>query len=194
MLQGMTAHYLVTSTYPLQEGQTCLVHAAAGGVGLLLTQMAKMRGAKVIATVSTEEKAALAREAGADEVILYTTQDFVAEVLRITGGAGLSVVYDSVGKTTFDGSVECLAPRGYMVLFGQASGAVAPVDPQVLNTKGSLFLTRPTLVHYTASREELEWRSGEVLGWASTGVLKVHVGVSLPLSKAAEAHRLLEGR
>lgn len=193
-LQGITAHYLCTSTFPIQSGQWCLVHAAAGGVGLLLTQMIKMRGANVIATVSTEEKAQLARDAGADEVILYTKEDFVAEVARITDGQKLPVVYDSVGKDTFDGSIDCLAPRGYMVLYGQASGRVAPVDPQVLNSKGSLFLTRPTMVHYTLTREELEWRTGEIYGWAAEGKLNARIGLTVPLAQAADAHRALEGR
>src|SRR5216110_2078727 len=165
MLQGMTAQYLATTTYPLKAGDTCLVHAAAGGVGQLLCQVAKLRGARVIGTVSTEEKAELAREAGADEVILYTQQDFEAEVKRLTDGAGLQVVYDSVGQTTFTKGLNCLAPRGMMVLYGQSSGPVGPFDPQVLNQKGSLFLTRPTLHHYMASREELVLRAEEVLDW-----------------------------
>src|SRR5947199_5401588 len=164
MLQGMTAHYLACSTYPLKKGDTCLVHAAAGGVGLLLCQIAKRRGARVIGTVSTEEKARLAREAGADEVILYTETDFSAEVKRITGGAGLQVVYDSVGRTTFMKGLDCLARRGMMVLLGQSSGPPEPIDPQLLNRKGSLFLTRPTLFHYIASREELLARARDVLG------------------------------
>ena len=193
-LQGVTAHALATAVYPIQEGQWCLVHAAAGGVGLLLTQMVKMRGAHVIATVSTEEKAKLAREAGADEVILYTQQDFVAEVKRIMGGKGLPVVYDSVGKDTFDGSLDCLGSRGYMVLYGQSSGRVPPVDPQTLNTKGSLFLTRPTMTNFMETREELEWRTGEIFGWAASGRLSVRIGLTLPLAEAAEAHRQLEGR
>ena len=194
MLQGMTAHYLVHSTYPLKPGDTCLVHAAAGGVGLLLTQMAKMRGAQVIGTVSTEEKARLARDAGVDHVIRYTEQDFLEETLRITDGTKLPVVYDSVGKTTFDKSIECLAPRGYMVLYGQSSGAVPAIDPQVLNAKGSLFLTRPSLIHHTQTRDEMEWRAGDVLGWAASGKLKVHIGEEHPMDQAAEAHRRLEGR
>ena len=193
-LQGLTAHALCTSIFPIQAGQWCLVHAAAGGVGLLLTQMIKMRGAHVIATVSTEEKAALARGAGADEVILYTKEDFVGEVNRITDGKKLPVVYDSVGKDTFDGSIDCLAPRGYMVLFGQASGRVAPIDPQMLNQKGSLFLTRPTMGHYTLTREEIEWRFGEIYGWAADGKLDARIGLSLPLAQAGDAHRALEGR
>ena len=194
MLQGMTAHYLSHSTYPLKSGDWCLVHAAAGGVGLLLCQMAKMRGARVIGTVSTEAKAKLAREAGADEVILYTTQDFEAEAKRITGGAGVRVVYDSVGKTTFDKSLSCLALRGTLVLFGQSSGPVPPFDAAVLNQKGSLFLTRPSLFHYTATREELLQRSGDVLGWIKAGRLRLRIDLTLPLAQAAEAHRQLEGR
>ncbi|MBI4587202.1 MAG: quinone oxidoreductase [Candidatus Rokubacteria bacterium] len=194
MLQGMTAHYLSHSTYPLKPGDWCLVHAAAGGVGLLLCQMAKMRGARVIGTVSTEAKATLAREAGADAVILYTQQDFEAEVKRVTGGAGVQVVYDSVGETTFDKSLNCLAMRGMLALYGQSSGPVSPFDPAILNQKGSLFLTRPSLFHYTASREELLQRAGEVLGWIKAGKLRLRVDLTLPLSEAAEAHRRLEGR
>jgi len=194
MLQGMTAHYLSHTTYPLKSGDWCLVHAAAGGVGLLLCQMAKMRGARVIGTVSTEAKAKLAREAGADEVILYTKQDFEAEVKRITGGAGVQVVYDSVGKTTFDKSLGCLALRGTLALFGQSSGPVAPFDAAILNQKGSLFLTRPSLFHYVATREELLQRSGDVLGWIKAGKLKLRIDLTLPLAQAAEAHRQLEGR
>ena len=194
LLQGMTAHYLTHSTYPLKPGDTALVHAAAGGVGLLLVQVAKMRGARVIGTVSTEEKAALAKEAGADEVILYTRQDFEAEVRRLTDGRGVEVVYESVGKDTFDKSLNCLAPRGYLVLFGQSSGPVPPFDPQVLNQKGSLFLTRPTLQHYVATREELLQRAGDVFGWVASGRLKVRVDSTFKLEEAAEAHRRLEGR
>ncbi len=194
MLQGMTAHYLTHATYPLKSGDWCLVHAAAGGVGLLLCQMAKMRGARVIGTVSTEAKAKLARDAGAEEVILYTTQDFEAEVKRITGGAGVRVVYDSVGKTTFDKSLNCLALRGMLALYGQSSGSVASLDPAVLNQKGSLFLTRPSLFHHVATREELLQRAGEVLGWIKAGRLKLRVDLTLPLAQAAEAHRQLEGR
>ena len=194
MLQGMTAHYLSHTTYPLKSGDWCLVHAAAGGVGLLLCQMAKMRGARVIGTVSTEAKAKLAREAGADEVILYTKQDFEAEVKRVTGGAGVQVVYDSVGKTTFDKSLNCLALRGVMALYGQSSGPVPPLDPSILNQKGSLFLTRPSLVHHTATREELLQRSGDVLGWIKAGKLKLRIDLTLPLAQAADAHRQLEGR
>ncbi|MBA3258406.1 MAG: quinone oxidoreductase [Gemmatimonadales bacterium] len=194
MLQGLTAHYLVHSTYPLGRDDTCLVHAAAGGVGLLLCQMASRRGARVIATVSTEEKATLARDAGAAEVILYTREDFVAAVKRLTGGAGVQVVYDSVGRTTFLGGFDCLAPRGMLVLYGQSSGPVDPLDPQLLNQKGSLFITRPTLAHYTASRAELLKRAGQVLGWVADGSLRVRVGREFPLGDAAEAHRELEGR
>ena len=194
MLQGMTAHYLTHDTYPLKPKDTCLVHAAAGGVGLLLVQMAKRRGARVIGTVSTAEKARLAREAGADEVILYTEKDFESEVKRLTGGAGIQVVYDSVGQATFDKSLACLAPRGYLVLYGQASGPVPPLDPQVLNARGSLFLTRPTLAHYTRDREELLSRADEVLGWAAKGKLAVRIGETFPLAEAGEAHRKLAGR
>lgn len=194
MLQGMTAHYLATSTYPLKVGDTCLVHAAAGGVGLLLCQIAKMRGAKVIGTVSTEEKAKLAREAGAGETILYTKQDFEAEVKRITGGKGLQVVYDSVGKDTFDKSLGCLAPRGLVALYGQSSGPIGTFDPQVLNAKGSLFLTRPSLGHYTATREELVSRATELAGWIRDGKLRMRVEFEFPMKDAAEAHRALEGR
>ena len=194
MLQGMTAHYLSHTTYPLKSGDWCLVHAAAGGVGLLLCQMAKMRGARVIGTVSTEAKAKLAREAGADEVILYTKQDFDTEVKRITAGAGVQVVYDSVGKTTFDKSLNCLAMRGMLVLYGQSSGPVPPFDPAILNQKGSLFLTRPSLFHYAGAREELLQRSGDVLGWVKAGKLKLRIDLTLSLAQAAEAHRQLEGR
>jgi NADPH:quinone reductase len=194
MLQGMTAHYLACSTYPLKTGDTCLVHAAAGGVGLLLCQIARTRGARVIGTVSTDEKAKLAREAGADQVILYTKQDFEVEVKRITGGKGLQVVYDSVGKTTFDKGFNCLAPRGMMALYGQSSGPIGAFDPQVLNQKGSLFLTRPSLGHYIATREELSQRAGEVLGWIRDGKLKLRTEIEFPLKDAAEAHRALEGR
>ncbi len=194
MLQGMTAHYLATASWPLKPGDTCLVHAAAGGVGLLLTQMAKMRGAKVIGTVSTEEKAKLAREAGADHIILYTRQDFVEEVKRITDGKGVQVDYDSVGKDTFLKGFDCLAPRGLMALYGQSSGPVGTFDPQILNAKGSLFLTRPSLNHHIATRAELLPRAGEVLGWIKDGKLKVRMEFEFPLKDAAEAHRALEGR
>jgi len=194
MLQGMTAHYLACSTWPLKSGEACLVHAAAGGVGLLLCQIAKMRGARVIGTVSTEDKAKLAREAGADEVILYTRQDFVEEVKRLTGGRGLQVVYDSVGKDTFERGFACLAPRGMMVLYGQSSGPVGPFDVGKLSAGGSLFLTRPTLFSYTATREELEERAGEILGWIRDGKLTMRMEFEFPLKNAAEAHRALEGR
>jgi NADPH2:quinone reductase len=194
MLQGMTAHYLTHSTYPLKAGDTCLVHAAAGGVGLLLCQMAKMRGARVLGTVSTEEKGALARGAGADEVILYAEVDFLEEVRRLTGNRGVNVVYDSVGKTTFDKSLSCLAPRGLLALFGQSSGSVPPVDLSILGQRGSLFLTRPSLFHYTADRESLVERAGAVLSWAASGKLDVRIGATYPLRDAAEAHRALEGR
>lgn len=194
MLQGMTAHYLVTSVYALQPGDTCLVHAAAGGVGLLLCQMAKRRNAIVIGTVSTEAKAALAREAGADEVILYTEQDFVAEVARITRGRLCQVVYDSVGATTFDKSLQCIAPRGMMATFGQSSGVIPPFDPLVLSRRGSLFLTRPTLAHYIATRDELVWRAGDVLGWVRDGSLRVRIDRAAPLAEAGEAQRAIEER
>jgi len=194
MLQGMTAHYLACSTYPLKKGDTCLVHAAAGGVGLILCQIARLRGAKVIGTVSTDEKAKLAREAGADETILYTRQDFAAEVKRITGGKGLQVVYDSVGKDTWEGSINCLAPRGLIALYGQSSGPIGMIDPQILNTKGSLFLTRPSLNVYIATREELQQRAGELFGWLREGKLKLRMEFEFPLKDAAEAHRALEGR
>ncbi len=194
ILQGLTAHYLTHSTYPVKRGDTILLHAAAGGVGLLLTQMAKMLGARVVGTVSTEVKAALARQTGADEIILYTSQDFEAETKRLTGGRGVPVVYDSVGKTTFDKSLNCLAPRGYLVLFGQSSGPVGPVDPQILNAKGSLFLTRPTLTHYVLTRDELLSRSGDVFGWVKSGKLKVRIDRTFPLAQAADAHRYLESR
>ncbi len=194
LLQGMTAHYLATSTYPLKPGDTCLVHAAAGGVGLLLVQMAKRRGARVLGTVSTAEKARLAREAGADEVILYTQEDFVQAVKRLTGGRGVQVVYDSVGKATAEKGFDCLVPRGTMVVYGNSSGPMPPIDPLVLSRKGSLFLTRPTLHHYTADRASLEARAGEVLGDAASGRLKVRIDRTYPLAEAAEAHRALEGR
>ncbi len=194
MLQGMTAHYLAHSTYPLRPGDIALIHAAAGGVGLLLVQIAKRCGARVIGTVSTEEKAALAREAGADDIILYTQEDFSAAVRRLTDGAGVHVVYDSVGKTTFEGSLDCLRPRGYLVLFGQSSGAVPPFDPQVLNAKGSLFLTRPSLGHYLLTRDELLWRAGDLFAWMAAGELKVRIDATYPLEQAAEAHRALASR
>ncbi len=198
MLQGMTAHYLTHSTFPLKSGDTCLVHAAAGGAGGLIVQMAKMLGARVFGTVSTEAKALVARESGVDEAILYTQQDFEAEVKRLTHGApsgpGVHVVYDSVGKTTFDKSLNSLRPRGTLALFGQSSGTVAPFDPNLLNGKGSLFLTRPSLGHYLLTREELLWRAGDVLNWIAAGKLKVRIDRTLPLAEAAAAHRALEGR
>ena len=194
LLQGMTAHYLACTTYPLKAGDTCLVHAAAGGVGLLLCQIASRRGARVIGTVSTREKAALAREAGARDVILYTEQDFEAEVKRLTNGLGLQVVYDSVGKTTFEKGLNCLTRRGMMVLYGQSSGPIASFDPQVLSQKGSLFLTRPTLAHYVATRAELVARAGEVLSWVKSGTLKVRIEHEFSLAETAEAHRALEAR
>jgi NADPH2:quinone reductase len=194
MLQGMTAHYLATSTYPLGPEDTCLVHAAAGGVGLLLCQFAKSRGARVFGTVSTEEKARRAREAGADQTIHYTTEDFVAETRRLTGGEGVQVVYDGVGRDTFEKSLDALAVRGTMVLFGQASGAVPPFDAQLLSRKGSLYLTRPTLAHYTRTREELLERATDVLGRVTAGKLSVRIFRELPLAEAAAAHNLLESR
>ena len=194
MLQGMTAHYLTRSTYALKSGDTCLVHAAAGGMGLLLTQMGKMFGATVIGTVSTDEKAALAKQAGADHVILYSKQDFVAEVKRITGNRGVDVIYDGVGATTFEKGLTCIRPRGVMALYGAASGPVGPLDLQLLNANGSLFVTRPSLNHHIASREELVQRSGDVLGWIRDGKLKLRVETTFPLVKAGEAHRALEGR
>jgi NADPH:quinone reductase len=194
MLQGMTAHYLSTSTYPLKTGDTALVHAAAGGVGLLLIQMAKRAGARVFGTVSTEEKARLARKAGADEVILYTEQDFQKEVRRLTDGKGVQVVYDSVGKTTFMKSLDSLAPRGVLALFGQSSGSVPLFDAALLAQKGSLYLTRPSLAQYVLTREELLWRAGEVLKWIMSGLLKLRIEKTFPLNQAAEAHRQLEGR
>jgi NADPH2:quinone reductase len=194
MLQGMTAHYLAYTTYPLKPGDTCLVHAAAGGVGLLLVQMARQCGARVFGTVSTEEKAALAREAGAEAAILYTQQDFEAEVKRLTDGKGVQVVYDSVGKTTFDKSLNCLAPLGYMVLYGQASGPVPPFDAAILNAKGSLFLTRPSLFHYTANRASLDKRAGDVLGWIAAGKLNIRMEHTFALADVGSAHRSLEGR
>lgn len=193
MLQGMTAHYLCYDTYRVQAGDQVLVHSGAGGVGLLLIQMCKALGAYVYSTVSTEAKAELARGAGADHVILYTEQDFAAEISKATDGAGLQAVYDAVGKDTFDGSIACLAPRGYLVLYGQASGAVPAVDPRVLGN-GSKFLTRPGLGDYTASREELERRASAVLGWVQSGDLRLRVEHHFPLSEAAEAHRQLAGR
>jgi len=194
MLQGMTAHYLLYDTYPLRAGEMALVHAAAGGVGLLLVQMAKNIGARVIGTAGSEEKAALAREAGADDVILYSTHDFEAETKRLTEGRGVHVVYDGVGRTTFDKDLEVLRPRGYLVLFGGASGAVPPFDPIILSRKGSLFLTRPTLAHYIATREELVHRADAVLSMIASGKLKLRVAHKYPLAEAQQAHRDLEGR
>ena len=194
MLQGMTAHYLAHSTYAIRAGDDVLIHAGAGGVGLLLIQMAKRLGARVLTTVSTDEKAALARHAGADEVILYTKDDFVAKVKEFTGGRGLPVVYDSVGKTTFDGSLACLRPRGLMALYGGSSGAVAPFDLIQLSTKGSLYVTRPTLKDYILTRADLEQRAGDVLRWVSEGSLKLRLEHTYPLAEAAQAHRDLEGR
>lgn len=193
-LQGLTAHYLSHTTYPLKTGDSCVVHAAAGGVGLLLCQMAKRRGAFVIGTASTPEKRELARNAGADEVIDYTSQDFAVETRRLTSGEGVNVVYDSVGKTTFDKSLDCLKRRGLMALFGQSSGPVPPFDPQILNRKGSLFLTRPTLVDYVATRDELLARAKDLLGWVARGQLSVRVGAEFPLDRTADAHRALTGR
>ena len=194
MLQGMTAHYLASSTFPLKSGDTCLVHAGAGGVGLLLTQIAKIRGARVITTVSTDEKAKLSRDAGADHVVMYTSQDFEEEVKKITGGKGVQVVYDSVGQTTFAKSLNCLAPRGMLALFGQSSGPVPPFDAQVLAQKGSLFLTRPTLVNYIATREELQQRSNDLFAWIAAGKLRLRMEFEFPLKDVAKAHQALEGR
>jgi NADPH:quinone reductase len=194
MLQGLTAHYLCTSTYPLQAGETALVHAAAGGVGQLLVQLARQRGARVIATVSTEEKAELARQAGADEIILYTQTDFEKETKRLTDGRGVAVVYDGVGKTTFDQGLNCLQPRGYMVLYGQASGAVPAFDPQILNSKGSLFLTRPSLGHYMADRDELLQRTNDLFDGITGGALQARIDQTFALTQAAVAHRYLEAR
>jgi len=194
MLQGMTAQYLCSSTFPLAKGHTCLVHAAAGGVGLLLVQTAKARGARVLGTVGSEAKAALAREAGADEVILYASEDFVAAVKRLTGGRGVDVVYDGVGKDTALKGLDCLAPRGMMVCYGNAGGPVAPIDPLLLSQKGSLFLTRPTLFHYVADRASLEARAADVLGGVAAGQLKLRIDRTFPLAQAADAHRALEGR
>lgn len=194
MLQGMTAHYLTHSTYALKKGETALVHAAAGGVGLLLIQMAKQLGANVIGTVSTEAKAQLAKEAGADHVILYTQSDFLAEVKKLTDNRGVNVVYDSVGQTTFDKSLDCLKPRGYLVLFGQSSGPVPAFDPAKLGAKGSLFLTRPSLAHYTLNRDELLQRADDLFNSTASGKLKIRIDRTFSLANAAEAHRALEGR
>jgi NADPH:quinone reductase len=192
MLQGMTAHYLAHSTVPLDKGMTVLVTAAAGGAGRLLVQVAKRLGARVIGTVSTDEKEALARAAGADDIVRYRDVDLVEAVRGLTGGAGVDVVYDSVGKDTFAKSLDSLRPRGHLVLFGQASGPVAPVDPQVLNAKGSLYLTRPTLGHYIATRDELAWRAGDLFAWMAAGELDVRIDRTWPLAGAAEAHRYIE--
>lgn len=194
MLQGMTAHYLTHSTFPLQRGQTALIHAAAGGAGLLLIQIAKLLGARVIGTVSTQEKEELARNAGADHVIRYDIRDFEAEVKNITQGRGVDVVYDSVGRTTFDRSLGCLKRRGMLVLFGQSSGAVPPLDLNVLNTKGSVYVTRPSLTHYAATQEEIDWRASDILEWIAEGKLNLTIHRSFPLSEAPEAHRALESR
>ena len=194
MLQGMTAHYLTRSVFPLEQGDTCLVHAAAGGTGALIVQMARSAGARVLATVSTPEKAKVAREAGADEVILYSDQDFAAEAKRLTGGRGVDVVYDGVGRTTFDKSLDSLRPRGMMVLFGASSGPVPPFDPASLNPKGSLFLTRPSLAHYIAMPDELQWRAGDTFDMIANGSLRIRIGERFPLERAADAHRALESR
>lgn len=194
MIQGLTAHYLTHDTHSLKTGETALVHAAGGGTGQLLVQIAKMRGARVIGTASTDEKAALAREAGADEVINYSQNDFETEAKRLTNGAGVDVVYDSVGKDTFDKSLNCLRRRGMMVLYGASSGAVPPMDPQVLNAKGSIYLTRPFLAHYTADRAELMGRVNDLFGWIASGKLMVRIDKTFPLTEAGEAHRYLEGR
>lgn len=194
MLQGMTAHYLACSTYPLKAGDTCVVHAGAGGVGLLLTQIAKLRGARVITTVSTPEKAALSKAAGADQVVLYTTDDFEAAAKAATGGAGVQVVYDSVGLTTYVKSLNSLAPRGLLALFGQSSGVVPPIDPLMLAQRGSLFLTRPSLIHYIASNDELRQRAKDLFGWVTNGQLRLRIEHAFPLKDAAEAHQALEGR
>jgi NADPH2:quinone reductase len=194
MLQGMTAHYLACDTFPLKAGDTALVHAGAGGVGLLLTQIAKMRGARVLATVGTEEKAVLARAAGADAVCIYTRENFVDAVQAFTGGRGVHVAYDAIGKDTFDGTLASLRPRGMFVSYGNSSGPVAPFAPLSLSQKGSLFFTRPTLAHYTLTTAELQARTGELFGWVATGALKVRIGATYPLAHAADAHRALEGR
>lgn len=194
MLQGMTAHYLTHSTFPLAPGHTALIHAAAGGAGRLAVQMAKKRGARVFGTVSTEAKAHLARSAGCDEVIRYTEQDFESEVKRLTQGRGVDVIYDSVGESTFLKGLNCIRPRGMMVLFGQSSGAVAPINPNILNGKGSLFLSRPSLAHHCLTREELLWRSGDVLGWVEQGQLELRIDRVYPLADVAQAHRDLAGR
>ena len=194
MLQGMTAHYLTHSSYPLKKGDTCMIHAAAGGAGRLVVQMAKMLGATVYGTAGTDEKAAIAKSAGADEVIVYTKSDFAEEVKRLTNGKGVDVVYDSVGASTFLKGLDIIRPRGMMVLFGQSSGAVPPFDPSILNQKGSLFLTRPSLAHHCLTRGELLWRSGDVLGWIGSGKLELRIDKTYALGDAAQAHRDLESR
>jgi len=194
MLQGMTAHYLTHSTFPLKPGDRCLVHAAAGGAGRLIVQMAKMLGATVYGTAGNDEKAAIAKQAGADEVVIYTREDFVPRVKEFTGGKGLDVVYDSVGASTFLKGLDLLRPRGTMALFGQSSGPVAPIDPNILNPKGSLYLTRPSLAHHCLTREELLWRAGDVLNWIGDGKLNLRIDKTYPLADAAQAHRDLEGR
>jgi NADPH2:quinone reductase len=194
LLQGMTAHYLACDTFPLKPGDTALVHAAAGGVGLLLLQIAKRRGARVLATVGTDEKARLAREAGADEVCIYTRDNFTAAARQFTGSRGVDVVYDAVGKDTFTGGLDSLRPRGMLVSFGNSSGPVAPFAPLLLMQKGSLYFTRPTLNHYTATAAELQARTGELFRWVGEGTLSVRIGATFPLSAAADAHRALEGR
>ena len=194
MIQGMTAHFLACAAWQLQWGQRCLVHAAAGGVGLLLCQIAKLRGAHVIGTVSTEEKAELARRAGADDIVFYEREDLVAAVKRLTGGKGVDVVYDGVGRATFEKSLDCVRARGMIVLYGQSSGPVPPFEIQLLNQKGSLFVTRPNLAHYVSTREELLERAGDVFRWIRDGKLEVRIGAEFPLREAAEAHRALEGR
>jgi NADPH:quinone reductase len=194
MLQGMTAHYLTHSTWPVKPGDKVLVHAAAGGAGRLIAQMAKMLGAVVYGTVGTDTKAAIAKESGVDETIVYTREDFAAEIKRLTGGKGVDVIYDSVGATTFLKGLDILRPRGMMALFGQSSGVVSPLDPNILNPKGSLFLTRPSLAHHVLTREELLWRAGDVLKWIGSGKLKLMVDKTYALADAADAHRDLEGR
>jgi NADPH2:quinone reductase len=194
MLQGMTAHYLTHSSFPLKAGDKCLIHAAAGGAGRLAVQMAKMLGATVYGTAGTDEKGVIAKSAGADEVIIYTREDFVAEIKRFTGGKGVDVVYDSVGASTFLKGLDIIRPRGMMVLFGQSSGAVPPFDPSILNPKGSLFLTRPSLAHHCLTRDELLWRSGDVLGWIGSGKLELRIDKTYSLGDAPQAHRDLEGR
>ena len=194
MLQGMTAHYLACDTFPLKSGDAALVHAAAGGVGLLLVQIAKKRGARVVATVGTDDKAALAREAGADAVCVYSRENFADEARAFTGGRGVDVVYDGVGKATFEGSLASLRPRGLLASFGNASGAVPPFAPLLLSQKGSLFFTRPTLAHYVATPAELNRRAADLFAWIADGTLRVRIGATFPLAQAAEAHRALEGR